>query len=101
YRVRATNAGGDSAYSAETSATTLDTIPAAPSGLAVSAISSSQLDLSWTDNSTNETGFEIERKTGAGGTYAQVATVAANVRTYSNTGLAAATTYFYRVHATN
>ncbi len=101
YRVRATNAGGDSPYSNEANATTLDVAPAAPSGLAATAISSSQVNLSWADNATNETGFKIERKTGSGGTYAEIATVGAGVTTYSNTGLTGATAYFYRVRATN
>src|SRR6185436_7970212 len=55
----------------------------------------------WTDNANNETGFKIERKTGAAGTYSQIATVGANVTTYNNTGLAASTTYYYRVRANN
>ncbi len=101
YRVRANNSVGDSAYSNEAYATTLVAIPAAPSNLAASAVSSSQINLTWTDNSTNETGFKIERKTGSGGTYAQITTVGANVTNYSNTGLSASTTYYYRVRSTN
>ena len=101
YRVRATNAAGDSAYSTEASATTLVPPPTAPSGLTATTASSSQIDLAWTDNSSNETGFKIERKTGSGGTYSQIATVGAGVVSYSSTGLAANTTYFYRVRATN
>src|SRR6185369_8688950 len=80
---------------------TSNTPPAAPSGLTATAVSSSQINLAWTDNANNETGFKIERKTGAGGTYAQIATVGANVTTYNNSGLAASTTYYYRVRATN
>ena len=76
-------------------------VPSAPSGLAATAVSTSQINLSWTDNVTNETGFKIERKTGGGGTYAEIATVGAGVTTYSDTGLTEATTYFYRVRATN
>ena len=101
YRVRATNAGGDSPYSNEANATTLDTAPAAPSGLTATAISTTQINLSWTDNASNETGFKVERKTGTGGTYAQIGTVGANVTTYNDTGLTSGTTYFYRVRATN
>jgi transcriptional regulator CtsR len=101
YRVRATNASGASAYSAEANATTFPFPPAAPSALAATAQSSSSIRINWTDNASTETGFKIERKTGAGGTYAQIATVGANVTTYTNTGLTAATTYFYRVRATN
>ncbi len=76
-------------------------VPAAPSSLVATAVSSTQISLFWNDNSSNETGFKIERKTGAGGTYSQIATVAAGVTGYSNTGLTAGTTYFYRVRATN
>ncbi len=75
--------------------------PAAPSNLVATASSTSQIALSWTDNSNNETGFRIERKTGASGTYATIATVAANTTTYADSQLAASTTYFYRVFATN
>ena len=72
----------------------LDTPPAAPSGLTATAASSSQINLTWTDNANNEAGFKIERCTGAGCTTStQIATVGANVTTYSNTGLAASTTY--------
>jgi hypothetical protein len=102
YRVRAYNAVGNSAYSNEASATTPGaTVPSAPSGLSATAASSNQINLTWTDNSNNEDGFRIERKTGAGGTYAEIATVGAGVTTYQNTGLAASTTYYYRVRAYN
>ena len=58
--------------------------------------------MSWTDLSNNETGFRIERCQGAGcTTFAEVAQVATNVSTYSDAGLAAATTYSYRVRAAN
>lgn len=96
YRVRAYNGYGNSNYSNETNATTC---PATPSGLSATAASSSQIDLSWTDNSSDESGFKIERKTGSGGTYAEIATVVADVTSYSNTGLTASTTYYYRVRA--
>jgi alpha-tubulin suppressor-like RCC1 family protein len=76
--------------------------PAAPSNLAASAVSSAQINLSWTDNSTTEDGFRIERCSGSGCTsFAQVATVGANATTYSDTGLAAGTAYSYRVRAYN
>ncbi len=75
--------------------------PAAPDGLTASFVSGGQIHLTWFDNSANETGFKIERKTGAGGSYAQIATVGAGVTTYANTGLTKDTTYYYRVRATN
>ena len=54
--------------------------PKAPTNLVTTAVSTNQINLSWTDNANNETGFKIERKTGAGGTYGQIATTGANVR---------------------
>src|SRR5262249_8338008 len=102
YRVRASNASGDSAYSSEANATTLPAVPAAPGNLTATAVlNSDTIQLTWTDNANNETGFKIERKTGVGGTYTQIATVGANVTSYSNTGLAVSTTYYYRVRANN
>jgi 3-mercaptopyruvate sulfurtransferase SseA len=98
YRVRAYNSSYDSDYSNETNATTC---PAAPSGLSATTTSSSAIDLSWTDNSSDETRFKIERKTGSGGTYAQITTVSADVTSYSSAGLTASTTYYYRVRAYN
>ncbi len=72
-----------------------------PTNLRATTISSAQINLAWNDNSTDETGFKIERCTGATCTsFAQIATVGANVTTYANTGLAAGTSYRYRVRAT-
>src|SRR5262249_10058857 len=77
--------------------------PTAPSGLSATAASTSQINLSWTDNSSNETGFKIERATDSGFTQnlTLVTTTAAGVTSYSNTGLTSNTTYYYRVRATN
>ena len=101
YRVRAYNNTVNSAYSNEASATTPYATPAAPSNLTATAVSTSQIDLTWTDNSGVETGVKIERKTGSSGTWAQIATVGANVTAYSNNGLTHGTTYYYRVRAYN
>jgi hypothetical protein len=70
----------------------------APSDLVATPISSSQINLTWQDNSSDETGFKIERKTGSG-SYSQIATVGAGVTSYSNTRLSAGTTYYYQVRA--
>ncbi|MCU0485384.1 MAG: protease inhibitor I42 family protein [Anaerolineales bacterium] len=104
YRVRAYNGAGDSDYTNTASAETLalPTPPAAPTSLTATAVSYSQVNLAWTDNATDETGFSIERCTGVDcSSFAQIATVGANVNSYANTGLAASTSYSYRVRATN
>ena len=75
--------------------------PNAPSSLTATAISTSQINLAWTDNATDETGFKIERCLTSSCTFAPIATVGANVPTYQNTGLTANTSYSYRVRAYN
>ena len=65
--------------------------------MTATAVSANRIDLEWNDNSTNEDGFRIERKTGVGGTYAQIDTVGSDVETYSDTGLSALAECFYRV----
>ncbi len=102
YRVRATIGGGnDSADSSTASATAGVFPPASPTGLGATAVSATQINLSWTDNSTNETGFEIDRALDSafsGGL--TITTVGANVTTYQSTALSGSTTYYYRVRAT-
>ena len=79
----------------------MPSIPSPPSGLSANAVSTSQINLTWTDNSVNESGFKLERKTGPSGSYSEIATTAAGVTSFSDTGLQPATQYFYRVRATN
>ncbi|MEW6217924.1 MAG: DUF2341 domain-containing protein [Thermodesulfobacteriota bacterium] len=95
--------GAWSRFSAETAFTTVnDAAPAAPTSLTASTVPPCRIDLSWTDAIANETGFRIERKIGAGGSWSEIALLAANASGYSDTtGLAANTTHFYRVKATN
>ncbi len=103
YRVRALNAVGASAYSDVVCATTPAAPvppPAAPTALVATAVSSATINLSWTDNATTETGYEIERSTD-GINFVKIADVPANATTYQSTGLNPATRYFYRVRAVN
>lgn len=73
-----------------------------PSDLTAAAASSSQINLTWNDNSADEDGFEIHRCQGVGCTsFTAIASVGANVATYTNTGLPANTLYRYRVRAFN
>jgi uncharacterized protein (TIGR02145 family) len=79
---------------------TTTVVPLAPTGLTGTVASATQINLSWTDNSTNETGFKIERRTGSAN-YAVVGTVNQDVLAFSDTGLTPSTTYIYRVYAFN
>ena len=79
---------------------TIGAVPTAASGLNATAVSSSQINLTWNDNSGTETGFRLERMVNDG-PWITVTTLAQNTTSYSNTGLAASTTYNYRVVAFN
>jgi Bacterial Ig domain len=59
------------------------------------------LRMSWTDNSTDESGFRIERKTGTEGAFSEIAVTGANLTSYVDDGLAPGTLYCYRVLAFN
>ncbi len=102
FRVRATNGPNASANSNPASAITLAPGPAAPSGLSATVISQTQISLSWTDNSSNEDGFYLDRSTDSSFTTNLVTTpVAANVMTFNATGLSSGTTYYFQVRAYN
>jgi hypothetical protein len=76
------------------------TIPNGPYGLTATATGSSTTQLHWSRNSTNESGFYIQRETN-GGSFATVGTVGTGVTSWGDAGLAAGTTYVYRVVAYN
>jgi glucose/arabinose dehydrogenase/chitodextrinase len=105
YQVRAVDASGNlGPYSAiatvNTPAAADTTPPSAPTGLSASALSTSQIDLSWTASTDNVgvAGYRVERCQGTSCTnFAQVGTPTAT--TYSNTGLQANTNYRFRVRA--
>ncbi len=99
YRVRAYNIAGNSSYSNEAEAITA-TVPDAPINLRAEAVSEERINLSWIDRSGDETGFRIERITGAG-SFRLLTVVPANTTTYADRGLQPGTTYRYRVQAFN
>jgi hypothetical protein len=103
YFVRAYATDNDGTiYGNEVSFVTLDiTIPAAPTNLIAQAISSSQINLSWTDNSNNEEGFKIERSPNGSTGWVEIAVVGAGVTNFQNTNLNPSTPYYYRVRAYN
>jgi uncharacterized protein (TIGR02145 family) len=79
---------------------TTTVVPLPPTNLIGNVFSSTQINLSWTDHSTNETSFKIERKTGTG-TFAIVGTTASDITIFSDAGLTPGTTYVYRVYSNN
>lgn len=83
----------------------LQTVPQPPTNLAASAISPSQINLSWNTPSNNGgspiTGYKIERSVNGGAFSVLVSNTGSTSTTYSNTGLIHSTTYSYRVSAIN
>jgi hypothetical protein len=73
-----------------------------PSNLAAAANGATRMDLSWTDGVTNELNWTIQRASSTNsvcGTFNTVATLGANVTSFTDSGLAGSTTYCYRVRA--
>src|SRR5207245_225331 len=101
FRVTAYNAAGESALSNTATATTPDTPPAAPSNLvATAAANGTQVNLTWSDNSTNETGFNVYQSTD-GVNYVLLTRVGAGSTAYSWTGASPGTNYSFQVTAVN
>lgn len=75
--------------------------PVQPSGLITTTLGATQVRLAWTDNSTNETGFTVERAAFNSGSYSTLATLAANASSYVDSAASCGTAYDYRVSAQN
>ena len=102
YRVRAFNAGGNSSYTFPVASVVMPVtvVPVAPSNLMASASSTTAV-LNWTDASTNEDGFAVERSLNDEfGSFTEIATTTRNVVTYTDLDLTSGT-YYYRVRAFN
>ena len=104
YRMSAYNTSGDSDYSDCASAkTALSGTPKAPTNLNAASVSANQINLIWTDNSTNETSFEVYKKVGSD-PWSLLTTKGANVISHTNsaaTGNTITTTYSYFIQACN
>ena len=95
--VKAVNCSGTSTGTS----VTFTTAPAKPSGLTATASGSSTINLAWTDNSSDETGFIIQQRSPSGsGSWSTIHTTGAGATSYSVTGLTASTNYGFRVAAT-
>ena len=73
--------------------------PPPPTHLTATALSSSRIDLAWQDNSSNETGFRVQRRVDGSDNWIEIGTTAANINTFSDEGLEPLTLYHYRVLA--
>ncbi len=73
-------------------------LPGAPTNLVANAPSSSQVNLSWTDNTTVNVVFLVERAV-AGGTFSEIATTAVNATSFTDASVSPSTSYAYRVRA--
>ncbi len=77
------------------------TPPSSPSGLTATARSSDEIELSWTDNADDETGFKIERREDSETGFTQIAKADANATSFNDGSLRDTTTYHFRVRAFN
>lgn len=98
YRIIGYNTDDTSAPAVLGATTTNDLL--SPSGLTVTPISNSVIELNWQDNTVNEDGFKIARSTD-GINYTDIDTVGPDVVTYTDTGLTFNTTYHYQVRGYN
>lgn len=92
---------GGTGFGSVVSFTTTPLAPSAPTGLSVTNISGTQNNLAWTDTSSNETNFLVERSQNSTSNFTQIASTSANAISFNNTGLVNNQTYYYRVRAYN
>ena len=94
----------------EASGNTVDELPvcdlcpitlmvAPPSNLVAIAVDDERIDLSWDDNTTQNTAYQIERSLTSGSGFVVIASIGPNATSYSDLGLTPETTYYYRVKA--
>lgn len=93
YKVRAGHSSGVSGYSNE-----VNTL-IAPTNLAVKATAANTVELTWSDNSSFENGFRVERATAVSGEFEWIGTVPTNVTVYKDETVQTQTAYKYRVAA--
>ncbi|HEX6085256.1 MAG TPA: NF038122 family metalloprotease [Thermoanaerobaculia bacterium] len=100
YYIAISSASGTSPYTVTATASGLKPpAPNAPTSLVATPAGSASIRLGWVDTATNEADFRIERKDG--GNWTEIAAVASNVVSYEVGGLAADSTYTFRVRARN
>ncbi len=98
-RVQILNGGGGYTNSG-TVGVTIPAIPASVTGLTATAVSSTQINLSWNDTTSDETGFVVQQQS-FNGTWVPLAALSASTTSYDDTGLSAGESYGYQVAAVN
>lgn len=106
YRVASFNDIGDSDYSNVANTTTdqaSNSPPAAPTNLQGSALSSSTIQLTWTDNATNEANYAVMHAaySGSCGTFSEIALLSPDTSAYIHSSLSAASSHCYQIEARN
>ena len=99
--VRACNASGCTPSQVTFSTLPLPTPPAAPTRLQINSQLSTSINLGWTDNSNNESGFYVLKQTLPQTSFVRIATVGAGVNTYSDTNVIQGQTVVYQVQSFN
>src|SRR5437870_2101522 len=74
-------------------------VPLAPSNLTATAVSGTEIDLTWQDNSSDETSFSIQRSLSPTSGFTAIKSAKGNVTSFQNVSLTGATRYYYRVKA--
>lgn len=103
FRVQAVNGAVSGDLSAQVGATTRssDPTPVAPSQFAVTSVTPTSVSLGWSDNSTNEETFRIERSTNPVTTWTEIGNLPYNTLTFTDSSAVQNTSYSYRVKAVN
>lgn len=97
---KSSSSGGSSGPSYSVPPPPTLTAPQSPGNLTATPVSSTQIQLNWTDYASNESQFQVERSP-TGSSYASIGSVGANIKTLTDSGLAVGSTYWYRVRAVN
>jgi lysophospholipase L1-like esterase len=79
----------------------LDAIPVAPGDFSSGEVTEGSVHLTWSDDSNNESAFEIDRAAISDGPFTLITISPANSSGHTDTGLTANTTYYYRIRAVN
>lgn len=98
FRIKAINAEGSSAYSNVASVTTVSGAPTAPSGITAGS-NGWGVEVMWSDDSSDETGFILERSTSSSSGFVQITTLNPGETFYVDSTGTSGTVYFYRVKA--